>query len=135
MMDMTCTLGKFIKEKRDALGINQSELARVSGVLRETINRIENNKTMLPSADSRRRLARALNVRHIDLLVAAGELTEDEVDDVAPMVANNPDIDLIAESWEFLDRQDREAVKRVVRSFAESNPGYSVEEPVKVGHD
>lgn len=93
------TLGDFIRDRREVMGLNQTELWRLSGVPRETINRIENNKTMLPSADSRRRLATALHVRHVDLLVAAGELTEDEIDDVAPMVANDPDVDIIAESW------------------------------------
>lgn len=79
MLCMARTLGEFIKEKREEAGLNQSDLARSSGVLRETINRIENNKTMLPSADSRRRLAKALGVSHLELLIAAGEILPEEV--------------------------------------------------------
>jgi transcriptional regulator with XRE-family HTH domain len=76
---MQGTLGDYIKDKRAELGLNQTELAKRSNVPRETINRIENNKTMLPSADSRRRLAKALGVSHLDILIAAGEITPDEI--------------------------------------------------------
>ena len=92
-MYMQSTLGDYLKTKREGLGLNQAELARRSGVLRETINRIENNKTMLPSADSRRRLAKALGVSHLDLLVAAGEITEEEITQAGAVgvIAYDPD--------------------------------------------
>lgn len=73
------TLGEYIRERREVLGLNQTELSRRADVPRETINRLENNKTALPFADTRRRLANALGVSHIDLLIAAGELNPDEV--------------------------------------------------------
>jgi transcriptional regulator with XRE-family HTH domain len=74
------TLAKYVEDKRLALGIDsQTELARRAGVPRETVNRIERGLTQNPEADVRRRLAKALGVSHLDLLVAAGEITEDEI--------------------------------------------------------
>lgn len=77
---MTCTLGAFVAKRREELGIRtQTELGRRTGLPRTTINRIETGVTQLPQPDIRRRLAQALGVSHLDLLVAAGELTEDEI--------------------------------------------------------
>lgn len=73
------TLKGFVTERREQLGINQTELAKRAGVPRTTVNRIEQGTTKLPEADIRRKLAKALGVRHVDILVAAGELTEEEV--------------------------------------------------------
>ena len=118
MLCMARTLGEFVKERREAFGLNQSALSRNSGVLRETINRIENNKTMLPSADTRRRLAKALNVRHIELLVAAGELTEDEIDPDIPQY-QDPTMDALAQTWPHLDEDRREDLIRYVNRLLE----------------
>ena len=76
---MMRTLKSFVIEKRESLGWTQTELARRSGVPRTTVNRIESGTTKLPEADVRRKLAKALGVRHVDILVAAGELSETEV--------------------------------------------------------
>ena len=40
---------------------------------------IERDRIKLPNADVRRRLAKALGVSHLDLLIAAGELLPEEV--------------------------------------------------------
>lgn len=77
---MSGTLGDYIVEMRNRLGINQTELSRRSGVERTTVNRIEKGVTKLPSALVRRQIANALGVRHVDLLIAAGELAENEVE-------------------------------------------------------
>jgi transcriptional regulator with XRE-family HTH domain len=77
---MMSTLKGFITERRKELGMNQTELANRSGVPRTTVNRIETGTTKLPEADVRRKLAKALGVRHVDLLIAAGELAANEVE-------------------------------------------------------
>lgn len=76
---MMSTLGEFVAKRREELGLNQTELAKVADLPRTTINRIESGTTKLPTPEFRRRLARALRVSHIDILVAAGELLADEV--------------------------------------------------------
>jgi len=77
---MMRTLKDFIISRREDLGWNQTELANHSGVPRTTVNRVEKGTTKLPEADVRRKLAAALGVRHVDILIAAGELAEDEVE-------------------------------------------------------
>lgn len=76
---MIRTLSQYITERREALGLNQTELAKRAGVERTLINRLESGTTKLPAADKRRAIAKGLGVSHIDILVAAGELAQDEV--------------------------------------------------------
>lgn len=78
VMCMMRTLASYITERREALGLNQTELAKRSGVPRTTVNRIETGTTKLPEANVRRLIAKGLGVSHLDLLVAAGELSEEE---------------------------------------------------------
>lgn len=75
---MMRTLAQYVTDRRQALGMNQTELATRAGVERTLINRIESGTTKLPSPDKRRRIATGLGVSHLELLVAAGELTEEE---------------------------------------------------------
>lgn len=79
MVCMMSTLAEFTKTKREAMGLNQTELARRSGLPRTTINRIESGTTKLPGPEIRRQLAAGLGVTHLDLLIAAGELRAEEV--------------------------------------------------------
>jgi transcriptional regulator with XRE-family HTH domain len=77
-MSMSGTLGGYIRNCREQRGLTQTELAERADVPRTTVNRIETGTTQLPAPDIRRRLARVLGVPHLDLLVAAGEVTEAE---------------------------------------------------------
>lgn len=86
------TLAEFVEQKRREAGLSQGELAARADIPRTTINRIENGHTKLPEAGIRRRLARVLGVSHLDLLVAAGEITEEEIDatGAVPVVELDP---------------------------------------------
>jgi transcriptional regulator with XRE-family HTH domain len=72
-------IAAFVREKRTALGWTQTVLAEKTGISRARVSQIEGGAVTLPGADHRRRLAQALGVSHLDLLVAAGEITEDEI--------------------------------------------------------
>lgn len=76
---MTDRLGTYIREERLKRGWTQVELAERAGVPKQTVNRLETGTTKLPGALIRRQIAEALGVRHIDMLIAAGEITVDEV--------------------------------------------------------
>ena len=78
LQGMTAGLGAFIKDRRQQLGITQTELAERSALTKSHLSAIESGKIGLPNADIRRKLAEALGVTHLDLLVAAGELTAGE---------------------------------------------------------
>jgi transcriptional regulator with XRE-family HTH domain len=72
-------LAAYVAQRRRVLGLTQQALADRAGVTRDVVAQIESGKSKLPVPDNRRRLAEALGVRHVDLLVAAGELTPDEI--------------------------------------------------------
>lgn len=85
------TLGSYVIHRRQELGLlKQVDLANASGIPDTTINRIEKGTTKLPSADVRRKLARALVVSHLDLLIAAGEINEDELCGATGIVTVDP---------------------------------------------
>lgn len=76
---MDVTFGDWVEKKRLALGITQGKLADAVGISRQSMSAIESGRIKLPNTDIRRRLAAALGVSHLDLLVAAGEITEAEL--------------------------------------------------------
>ena len=79
LMLMMRTLGGYIRDYLDRTGLSQTELATRAGVPRVTINRLVKEKTALPDADTRRKLASAMGVSHLDIIVAAGEIEPEEV--------------------------------------------------------
>lgn len=54
-------------------------LANEAGLTKSHLSQIEQGKISFPNADIRRRVATALGVSHLELLIAAGEITEDEI--------------------------------------------------------
>jgi transcriptional regulator with XRE-family HTH domain len=84
------TLGDYVRERRSILGWSLIDTAAAAELSKSELSALENNKIKLPGADKRRRLAAVLGVRHIDLLVAAGELSEDEAPGLTP---NTPSLD------------------------------------------
>jgi len=73
------TLGDWIKRQRDEMGWTQRELAEHVGTSAAYMSQIVNGGTKLPGADLRRRIAAAFGVSHLDLLLLAGEIEEDEL--------------------------------------------------------
>lgn len=77
-------LAAYIRERRLQLGMTQVELSLAADVSQPLISDIERGQTKLPNADARRKIAQALGIRHVDLLVAAGELWPDELPGATP---------------------------------------------------
>lgn len=73
-------LQKFVQDHRRDAGLTQKQLAELAGINQPTISDIERGQVKLPSADIRRRLALALRVSHLDILVAAGEILPLEIE-------------------------------------------------------
>lgn len=88
---MPTGIGAYIKSKRAELGLNQTELAERAEMTRSHLAVIESGKVNLPNADLRRRIARALGVSHLDILVAAGEITRDELQEDGIIGTVEPD--------------------------------------------
>lgn len=103
------TLGAFIRRKRIERGWNQTQFADASGIDRPYLSQIESGKVALPGAGVRRQLASALGLRHIDILIASGEITADEVEGLP-----DPDSPAIAALRPVLDSYDGD-VDQLVR--------------------
>jgi transcriptional regulator with XRE-family HTH domain len=76
---MSDGMGGYIRRTRTDRGLSQKAVAESAGVSKGYLSTLEANKIGMPGADTRRRIAKALGVSHVDLLIAAGELRTDEV--------------------------------------------------------
>jgi transcriptional regulator with XRE-family HTH domain len=101
-------LGAFVRDRRRLLGLTQAELAERAGVLQASVSDLERGRVALPGADARRRLAAALGVPHVDLLVAAGELTAEEAGRPVEDVTDPARAEILA----LLDRVEFNKVRR-----------------------
>lgn len=79
LLSMSETLGQYIRSRREAMGITLTAAAERMGIHKGTVSMIELDKIGLPNPDHRRKIAKLLGVSHLDLLVAAGEISADEV--------------------------------------------------------
>lgn len=73
------SLARYIRARRDELGLSALELADRADLPPAYINALESGRIGLPGVERRRQLAQALGVAHVDFLIAAGELREDEL--------------------------------------------------------
>ena len=125
---MTNGLGAFVREKREALSIPQGVLADRVGITQGALSGIERGISKFPAADTRRRLARALGVSHLDMLIAAGELDRRELanESVMGVVERDPDdprhqLTALAAR---LDHRKVETAIRLLRVLDESQTGW-----------
>lgn len=109
-------LGEFVRKRRIELGLTQERVAAAAGVGRAHLSQIESGKIELPNVDLRRRLAAALDVSHLDLLVVAGELDADEVGRAA--AAPWSELDALAAS---MPSEARDALLTIARHLAQSH--------------
>jgi transcriptional regulator with XRE-family HTH domain len=75
---MGVRLGAVIRGERERRGWLQKELAERAGVKQPTLSDVERGRVAWPNADFRRRVAAAFGWDQLRLLVAAGEVSEDE---------------------------------------------------------
>jgi transcriptional regulator with XRE-family HTH domain len=114
---MTQTLAELILGLRLAHGLTQEELAQRAGLKQPTIADIERGRSKLPGADIRRRLADALGIRHVDLLVAAGELTTAEIAPLPATFIADFRLQEIVTVWTKMTPELQSAVHTTVRAL------------------
>ncbi len=68
-----------LRERREALGFTQQEVADSAGTTQGNYGRIELGTTQIPRIELRRELSRVLGMTHVEFLVAIGELGDWEV--------------------------------------------------------
>lgn len=69
------------------------ELAQATGLSPQYVSSLLTGKIMVPSAENRRELARALHLRHVELLMLMGELEPDEIGPEGNPLQSDEDVD------------------------------------------
>ncbi|CAA9580266.1 MAG: hypothetical protein AVDCRST_MAG59-4652 [uncultured Thermomicrobiales bacterium] len=85
-------LGGVVKQRRHELSMNQAELAERAGISQSFLSQIERGQIELPRGrDERRKLAEALRMGHLELLMAAGIVDHGDLPSAAgPYVIASP---------------------------------------------
>lgn len=79
-VNLSCmTITQLLKDHFDSTGEAQAVFARRVGLTPQVINQLLKGDIKVPSAQIRRTLAKAFGLRHVDILVMVGELSEDEI--------------------------------------------------------
>lgn len=100
------TLAKRLKKLRKARNWVQYDLARDSGVKRETIAKIESGSTQQPKLETTRKLAKALGVTESFLIFGIDDLT-----------ALSPDVISTAAILQTLTKRQRSAILRMIEDL------------------
>lgn len=74
------SLSAAVLKRIEELGISQRGYAERIGMSSSHVNQLVKGRIALPSAEVRRKLADDLGVSHLDILIAAGELTREEAE-------------------------------------------------------
>ena len=73
-------LGAFVKQQRTLLGLTQQQLAnRIGAADRSYVTRLERGDIQRPSLEVREKLAEALEVDPLRIMVEMGDLTDDQI--------------------------------------------------------
>lgn len=105
-------VGRRIKERREALGMSQEELAKKVGYTsRTTINKIENGANNLRQTKIAE-FAKALNCEPADLM---GWTVEDMFAGLSTFVMATADEQRILDSYRKADDQTKEMVRRILK--------------------
>jgi transcriptional regulator with XRE-family HTH domain len=102
--------GRFVRQRREALGITKFAAASVAGVSDTYWRTLELGKFGRIGVGTLQRVASALDVSVLDLLEAAG------VDAGSGVVAE------LGEAWAELGSVDREALVKIARVLADARP-------------
>jgi transcriptional regulator with XRE-family HTH domain len=77
-------IGKLIYERRTELGLSMTQLAKLAGINRTQVSRLEDGYSAVPYPDTLVRLAAALRVPSADLFAIAGYQLPDELPTLRP---------------------------------------------------
>lgn len=124
-------MGAYIKVMRERRGLSQSALALKAGISRAYLSQIESGRVSFGSADIRRRIAAELGIRHADLIVAAGELTADEIAPPLKPTYGDNRLELIAQEWPVLTDKERESLLDILE-LSRLRRGLSMDDIVRI---
>jgi transcriptional regulator with XRE-family HTH domain len=110
-------LGPYLATLRTLHGWGLTEAAARIDVSKSHLSQIEGGKIGLPNAALRRRIAAAYGIRHVDILVAAGELVPDEVAPPPSPVLADPRLREIVANWPRIRDATRTSLANMFRDL------------------
>jgi transcriptional regulator with XRE-family HTH domain len=116
-METRRALAALMAKRMLELDLRPVDVAERADLSKSYVSALLKGKVALPGAGKRRDLAAVLGVRHVDLLVAAGELAPEEVDAAAPPVASDFRLRLMTEVWPRVRPDVRAAVYELFRQL------------------
>ena len=131
-------LGAFVRARRQRLGLTTVALADLAGISQPYLSNIERGKNRLPSEAVRRRLAAVLGTTNLEMLVAAGEVTQEDLAGLpssappAPPPTLPSDVLVMAHLVRMLTSEDRRAVVALLERLVgarEENRAYAAASP------
>lgn len=118
-------LGRLVRERRQALGLTQSELALKTGLRQTYISQVEQGEIAIPRDYNLDALGAALGLTRPDFYRAAGMLESPEerpdlpaIEDVMELIRRDPEI--LAEIDRIKRTHTPETYERVIRVLAEA---------------
>lgn len=119
---MASSLGRFVKQRRDELGLTQTQLEQISGVPQRTISRIESTtkEGYLPEPSTLRSLAKGLWLTPKDLLAAAGY---DVYDNDTPLELRDHRVRLFASKLDAFSEEELDVLMAWIRSKESDSQG------------
>lgn len=112
-------LGTMLRARRHELNLTQTEVADRAGISQTYLSNLERGRVHLPDVSVRRRLAEALRISHVDLLIAAGELDVHELPGSAEAI--RPVVVGLAARLDVLPQDVRRAVERIIDDLHRSH--------------
>jgi transcriptional regulator with XRE-family HTH domain len=101
-------LGDYVRARREELGLSQTDVERRFAVPQSYLSRLERGRVAFPSGEYRSRLESALQVTNVDLLLAAGEVSRDELVDWTRVAGIEPTGDGDGRATRLAKELDRE---------------------------
>jgi transcriptional regulator with XRE-family HTH domain len=109
----TTSLAQLLRDAREDLGLNVTEVARRAGVSQPWLSKVEAGTIVTPGEDRLKKLAHALEIDPLELLESSGRLTAEQ----QLMMQRRPSFAEFVHSDPRLDRQAARALVALYLHF------------------
>lgn len=110
-------LGGLVRRRRSELRLTQTELAERAGISQAYLSSMERGLVRMPDVEIRRRLAEALRMTHVQLLLDIEELSPAELGQTAP----TPVVPGYQAKLDALPPESRRAAERIIDDIYEAS--------------
>ena len=128
------TITEMLAKGLEKSGEPQATMARRLGISPQTFNALLKGDIKVPTADVRRKLAAAFNLRHVDILVMVGEIATDEIDSRPTMFPYDSERAILTSLVPKLDETDARIVRKTVQAIIDERDAQKVADIDRLTH-